>query len=120
MNNLKDKQNISFDEAVYALVQHIPKGRVCTYGLIAKALGVGKSSRLVGMILSNSHKRIIPIPAHRVVNRNGMITGKHHFETPSKMEELLKEEGVFVIDDHIQNFHDLVWNPLEELDFQDA
>lgn len=113
MNKTKD---YNFDEAVCELVRLIPVGRVTTYGHIAKALGVARSSRLVGMVLSKSHRFPMATPAHRVVNRQGLLTGKHHFETPTMMEERLRDEGVLVVDDKIQDFEKLLWDPLKELD----
>ena len=109
-------EGYNFDEAVCELVRLVPTGRVTTYGHIAKALGVARSSRMVGMILSKSHQYPIQVPAHRVVNRNGLLTGKHHFQTNTLMEELLRAEGVEVIDDKVQNFENLLWDPLKELD----
>ncbi len=114
MNKTTDEYN--FDRAVCELVKLVPAGRVTTYGAIAKALGVGRSSRMVGMILSKSHAYVDSVPAHRVVNRNGFLTGKHHFETPSKMEDLLKAEGVMVVENQVQNFQNILWNPIDELD----
>lgn len=117
MNKPTESNIESFDEAVYAIVKLIPSGRVCTYGLIAKALGVGRSSRLVGMVLSKSPQQKESIPAHRVVNRNGLLTGKHHFQTPTLMEEKLRAEGIEVVDDKVVNFLEIIWNPLIELEF---
>ena len=106
---------LSFYRQVYSLVNEIPKGRVSTYGAIGKALGVTNSARMVGRAISMSSQYSINIPAHRVVNRVGILTGKHHFSSPTKMEELLKKEGVMVKHDKIVNFKEHFWNPLTEL-----
>jgi len=99
---------------VYEIVEQIPKGRVTTYGAIAKALGAIRSSRLVGIAMNNAHLTHPLIPAHRVVNRSGLLTGKHHF-TNASMQKLLEFEGIEVIDDQVQKFSDVFWNPSEEL-----
>ena len=100
-----------FYNSVFDLVKLIPKGRVCTYGLIAKSLGSPQSSRLVGYALNKSLEQDQKIPAHRVVNRLGMLTGKHYFETESKMQELLESEGITIIKDQIQNLENVLWDP---------
>src|SRR5690554_4925409 len=88
-----------FFEKVFDLTRLIPKGRVTSYGAIAKALGMAKSSRMVGWALNGSHTK--DVPAHRVVNRNGVLTGKHHFNPPERMQELLEKEGIKVEDDKV-------------------
>lgn len=94
-----------FYERVYEVVRQIPYGRVTTYGAIAKFLGSGRSARLVGYAMNLSHKVEPKVPAHRVVNRNGLLTGKMHFETPNQMKELLESEGISITeDDQIENF----------------
>lgn len=103
-----------FFEFVFEVVKLIPKGRVTSYGMIANYLGARRSSRMVGWAMNQSHK-LEGIPAHRVVNRQGLLTGKMHFSSPSEMEELLASEGVIVIDDQIQNFNQIVWDPIVEL-----
>ncbi len=110
---LFDKQN--FFERVFAVVKKIPRGRVTNYGAIANYLGTGLSARTVGWAMNSSHILVPPIPAHRVVNRNGLLTGKNHFATPTLMEELLAAEGVEVVENKITNFEKLFWNPSEEL-----
>ena len=103
---------------VFDVVRLIPKGRVTSYGLIANYLGAKRSSRMVGWAMNQSHffkNTENEIPAHRVVNRQGLLTGKMHFSTPTEMEEKLKLEGIIVIDDQIQNFKEIVWDPSEEL-----
>jgi methylated-DNA-protein-cysteine methyltransferase-like protein len=106
---------IDFYTQVYEIVRLIPLGRVTTYGAIAKALGTGKSSRLVGIAMNNSHNTIPLVPAHRVVNRSGFLTGKHHFTKDFTMQQLLESEGILVKDDQIQNFRAILWDPMKEL-----
>lgn len=106
----------SFFEAVYQIVRLIPAGRVTSYGAIAAALGSKKSARMVGWAMNSSHGVQPPIPAHRVVNRKGLLTGFMHFETAQKMKNLLESEGVQVIDHQVQNFQTLHWDPLTELE----
>lgn len=108
------EKNADFFERVYQVVELIPAGRVTSYGSIAKYLGAARSSRMVGWAMNNAHSKP-HIPAHRVVNRNGLLTGKMHFQTPTSMEELLQKEGITVKDDAIINFEDHFWNPSEEL-----
>lgn len=107
--NLDNKKN-DFFELVFEVVKLIPKGRVTSYGLIANYLGSRRSSRMVGWAMNQSHK-LEGIPAHRVVNRQGLLTGKMHFSSPTAMEELLALEGIIVIEDQIQNFKEIVWDP---------
>jgi len=109
------KREESFFELVYEVARQIPKGRVTSYGAIAAALGTKFSARMVGWAMNGAHKVRPKIPAHRVVNRNGMLSGKHHFGAPDAMEKLLKKEGIKVKDDIIVNFKDLFWDPLTEL-----
>lgn len=105
----------SFYEQVYEIVRLIPKGRVTSYGAIAKSIGAGKSSRLVGYAMNNAHELHPPVPAHRVVNHKGLLTGKFHFATPELMQELLENEGVIVESDKVQNFKTVFWDPAAEL-----
>jgi methylated-DNA-protein-cysteine methyltransferase-like protein len=107
----------SFFELVYQVVRLIPKGRVTTYGSIAAYLGSKQSSRAVGYALNGAHFIKPKVPAQRVVNRNGMLSGKAHFETPTRMQELLEKEGVIVKDETIQNFAKHFWDPNKELGF---
>jgi methylated-DNA-protein-cysteine methyltransferase-like protein len=109
----KDNQK-SFFEDVFEVVKMIPKGRVTSYGAIAAYLGIKSSARMVGWAMNASHG-MRGIPAHRVVNRNGFLTGRHHFETPKKMQQLLEKEGVKVKKDQVQNFEKLFWDPGKEL-----
>lgn len=105
----------TFYDQVYEIARLIPKGRVTTYGAIAKALGAAKSSRMVGTAMIHAHDPRLKVPAHRVVNRNGLLTGKHHYDTPTQMQELLAADGIRVIDDQVQNFEKVYWDPLTEL-----
>jgi methylated-DNA-protein-cysteine methyltransferase-like protein len=105
----------TFFNDVYEVVKLIPKGRVTTYGAIAKYLGAAKSSRVVGYAMNAAHT-FPDIPAQRVVNRNGLLTGKHHFATETRMEELLKEDGVTVKDDQVVDFNRIFWDPMSELE----
>lgn len=104
----------SFFERVYEVVREIPPGRVTSYGAIARFLGAAGSSRMVGWAMNNASK-MEDIPAHRVVNRNGLLTGKHHFPGTRVMEQMLEAEGVEVREDRVVNFKDLFWDPNEEL-----
>jgi methylated-DNA-protein-cysteine methyltransferase-like protein len=107
-------KDISFFEQVFEVVKLIPKGRVSSYGAIAFFLGAKSSARMVGWAMNASHA-MPDIPAHRVVNRNGMLSGKMHFATPTRMEELLKKEKIQVANDQIVDFQLKFWDPLIEL-----
>lgn len=100
----------NFFSDVHEVVRLIPKGRVSTYGAIAAYLGIKSGARMVGWAM-NASIGIPGVPAHRVVNRQGLLTGKNHFETPHKMQELLEKEGIKVKDDQVVNFEDLFWDP---------
>ncbi|MCO5249299.1 MAG: MGMT family protein [Chitinophagales bacterium] len=100
----------SFYDRVYEVVRRIPRGRVTTYGIIANYLGSKGSARMVGWALNSNH---IEVPAHRVVNRNGLLTGKAHFGDIYMMENLLEQEGIEVKNNQIQNFEELIWIPDE-------
>ena len=104
-----------FFQKVYEVVKMIPSGRVSSYGLIAKYLGSAKSSRVVGYAMNASHQNS-EIPAHRVVNRVGLLTGKHHFSGTTLMKDLLESEGVKIQNDRVINFKKVVWDPSKELD----
>ena len=108
---MSSSESPSFFERVYEVVHCIPSGRVTTYGAIAASLGTRGSSRMVGWAMNSSHSMADEIPAHRVVNRNGMLTGKHHFGGPAVMEELLLAEGVKVEDDRVVDFLTVFWDP---------
>jgi methylated-DNA-protein-cysteine methyltransferase related protein len=105
----------NFFEDVFEVVRLIPKGRVTNYGSIAKYLGTGLSSRMVGWAMNASHNVKPKVPAQRVVNRNGLLTGKFHFKTPTTMQELLEKEGVQVKNDKVVNFKEIFWDPNTEL-----
>ncbi len=107
-----NKEN--FFSNVYDVVRLIPAGRVTSYGAIAQFLGMKGSARMVGWAMNASHS-MEDVPAHRVVNRNGLLTGKHHFATPDRMQEALQSEGVEVVNDKIQNFESHFWDPSVEL-----
>lgn len=104
-----------FFERVYDVVRQIPPGRVTSYGAIARFIGSPQSSRMVGWAMNQSHAHPAFIPAHRVVNRNGMLTGKHHFQGPEVMKEMLENEGVKVVGDCVMNFDERFWDPMTEL-----
>ena len=104
-----------FFQKVYKVVKMIPSGSVSTYGLIAKYLGSTKSSRVVGYAMNASHQNS-EIPAHRVVNRVGLLSGKHHFSGTTLMKDLLESEGVKIQNDRVVNFKKVVWDPSKELD----
>lgn len=108
--------NDNFFDRVYEVVKQVPPGRVTSYGAIARYIGSPQSSRMVGWAMNNSHASEEFIPAHRVVNRNGLLTGKHHFDGPEVMTELLESEGIKVVGDQVMNFHQLFWDPAVELD----
>lgn len=107
----------SFFADVFDVVRLIPRGRVTSYGAIAAYLGTKLSARMVGWAMNASHHAKPKLPAQRVVNRNGMLTGKHHFETPTKMEELLKKDGVAVKNDKVVDFKNIFWDPAIELGY---
>jgi methylated-DNA-protein-cysteine methyltransferase-like protein len=109
------KKDESFFELVFEVVRHIPKGRVTSYGAIAAALGARSSARMVGWAMNGSHRVRPKVPAHRVVNRQGLLTGKIHFEYPEQMQELLEKEGVKVVDDQVVDFPKRFWDPAREL-----
>jgi methylated-DNA-protein-cysteine methyltransferase related protein len=104
----------NFFQDVYEVVKLIPEGRVTTYGAIAEYLGLKSSARMVGWAMNQAHV-VNDVPAHRVVNRSGLLTGKHHFETPQAMQQRLEQEGIIVENDKIQNFDSVVWYPVKEL-----
>jgi len=106
-----------FFQNVFDVVRLIPKGRVTSYGAIAKYLGTGGSSRMVGWAMNVSHGVKPKVPAHRVVNRNGMLSGKAHFETPTTMQTLLEKEKIKVKNETIIDFEKHFWDPIKELGF---
>jgi methylated-DNA-protein-cysteine methyltransferase related protein len=106
----------SFFEKVYEVVKLVPYGRVTSYGAIARYLGSGGSARMVGWAMNASHTQLQHIPAHRVVNRNGLLTGKHHFGGQDMMKQLLESEGIEIAGDQITNFTERYWDPVKELE----
>ena len=107
-------QRSSFFQDVYEVVMLIPRGRVTSYGAIGKYLGMPSSARMVGWAMNAAHT-LPHLPAHRVVNRVGVLTGKNFFETPNRMQELLEAENIEVANDQIQNFKNFFWDPEKEL-----
>lgn len=113
--SIKKETGHSFFEDVHAVARQIPKGRVTSYGAIAKYLGSGLSARMVGWAMNAAHIAKPKVPAQRVVNRNGMLSGKMHFKTPTQMEELLQKDGVAVKNDTVVDFEKRFWDPAIEL-----
>lgn len=109
------KKDESFFELVFEVVRQIPKGRVTSYGAIAAALGAKSSSRMVGWAMNGSHRVRPKVPAHRVVNRQGLLTGKVHFSPREQMQQLLEKEGVKVVGDKVVDFQKKFWDPAKEL-----
>jgi len=107
-------ETLNFFDKVYEVAKLIPYGRVTSYGAIANYLGASRSARMVGYAMNASHGRD-DVPAHRVVNRKGLLTGKHHFEGTNLMQQLLESEGIQVIDHQIQDFERVFWNPFKEI-----
>jgi len=107
--------NEGFFERVYDIVRLIPAGRITSYGAIARYLGSGQSARMVGWAMNASHVSPDFIPAHRVVNRNGLLTGKHHFGNSTTMQQLLENEGFIIENDRILNFSERFWDPMKEI-----
>ena len=110
ISNEKIGDSSNFFEKVYAVARQIPYGKVTSYGAIAKAIGAAKSARMVGYAM-NGASNMENVPAHRVVNRNGVLTGKHHFKGTHLMQQLLESEGIVVKNDQIQNFKTVFWEP---------
>ncbi|HEV8286922.1 MAG TPA: MGMT family protein [Chitinophagaceae bacterium] len=111
------RKDENFFELVYEVARQVPKGRVTSYGAIARCLGTKMSARMVGWAMNGADKVKPRVPAHRVVNRIGMLTGKPHFKPPSRMESLLKKEGIKVKNNIIVNFEKLFWDPATEIGF---
>lgn len=110
------EEDRNFFERVYEVVRQVPPGRVTSYGAIAAYLGTKGASRMVGWAMNAAGTAHPPVPAHRVVNRNGDLTGKYYFPTPTLMEELLSNEGVMVENDRVKDFKQLFWDPASELE----
>lgn len=109
------KESDNFFEKVYQVARLIPYGKVTTYGSIANYLGAARSARMVGWAMNNSHNQTQEVPAHRVVNRKGLLTGKHHFGGTNLMQQLLENEGIVVVENQIQELEKVLWDPLKEL-----
>lgn len=112
-----NKTNDNFFEKSYAIARLIPFGKVTSYGAIATYLGAARSARMVGWAMNASHYDD-SVPAHRVVNRKGLLTGKHHFEGTNLMQQLLENEGIKIVDNQIQDLEKVFWNPSTELDLE--
>ena len=110
------KADESFFERVYEVARLVPYGRVSSYGAIAGYLGTKMSARMVGWAMNKCHVHPFPVPAHRVVNHQGLLTGKHHFGGPDIMQQLLESEGIEVVNDKIVRFREIFWDPAKELD----
>ena len=107
------KKSDNFYDKVYKIARLVPFGRVTSYGAIAAYLGAARSARMVGWAMNNSHNQTQEVPAHRVVNRKGLLTGKHHFDGTNLMQQLLENEGIVVVENQIQNFEKVFWNPTD-------
>jgi methylated-DNA-protein-cysteine methyltransferase related protein len=112
----KNKLNEGFFDRVFDIARLVPYGRVTSYGAIAKYLGSGQSARMVGWAMNASHTSGEFVPAHRVVNHKGLLTGKHHFGNSNTMQQLLENEGIKVEDDRVVDFDKLFWDPMTELE----
>lgn len=108
----------SFFQRVYEVVRKVPRGRVTTYGAIAAYLGSAGAARMVGWAMNASHTQFPPVPAHRVVNRNGLLTGRHHFAYPQQMQELLEAEGIEIVNHRVKHFQRHFWNPCVEMELK--
>ncbi len=113
--NPSGKKDDNFFQLVYEIVRQIPKGRVTSYGAIATALGAKSSARMVGWAMNGSHRMKPKVPAQRVVNRQGLLSGRIHFDHPEQMQELLEKEGVKVKDNQVVDFEKKFWDPVKEL-----
>lgn len=109
----KDKEDIY--KIIFDIVRLVPKGRVTSYGAVAAAIGMRSGARFIGHAMKHSVGQKPKVPAHRVVNSSGLLTGKHHFSPPGKMQQLLEKEGIKVKDDKVLDFKAKFWDPLEEL-----
>ncbi len=110
-----EKASDNIFEKVYEVASLIPEGRVTSYGAIANYLGLTRGARMVGWAMNNSHSK--NVPAHRVVNKKGLLTGKHHFEGTNLMQQLLENEGLVIVDNQIQNLALCFWDPIKEIKY---
>ena len=110
--------NANFFDLVYQVARLVPYGRVTSYGAIAKYLGAARSARMVGWAMNASHLQVPPVPAHRVVNSKGILSGKHHFGDPNQMQKLLEKEGIKIKDEQVIDFKNKFWDPMKELDLE--
>jgi methylated-DNA-protein-cysteine methyltransferase-like protein len=110
------KSKDSLYDAIYDVVRLVPKGRVTSYGAVAAAIGAASGARVVGYAMNLCGAVKPKVPAHRVLNRNGMLTGKHHFSPPEKMQQLLEKEGITVKDDKVVDFEKHFWDPMKEIE----
>ncbi|HXS36622.1 MAG TPA: MGMT family protein [Flavipsychrobacter sp.] len=110
---INNRENIY--DVIYDIVRHVPKGRVTTYGAVAAAVGAKSGARMVGYAMNSCDKVKPRVPAHRVVNRIGMLSGKHHFNGLLSMQQLLEKEGIKIVDDRVVDFERLFWDPMKEL-----
>lgn len=116
--NPSGKRDDNFFQLVYAIVRQIPRGRVTSYGAIASALGAKSSARMVGWAMNGSHRMKPKVPAQRVVNRQGLLSGSIHFDYPEQMQELLEKEGIKIKDNQVVDFEKKFWDPVVELGLQ--
>lgn len=118
MSTIKySERNKDFFDQVYQLVRLVPPGRVSSFGAIAKYLGAARSARMVGWALGNSIAKTPPVPAHRILNRKGLLSGKMAFGADDTMQKLLEAEGIKVVNDQVQDFEKIFWDPAQELKF---
>ncbi len=110
------RSDSNFFDLVYQVARLVPYGRVTSYGAIAKYLGAARSARMVGWAMNAAHQQIPIVPAHRVVNSKGLLSGKHHFGAPDRMQQLLEMEGVLIEDDQVKDFKLKFWDPMKELE----
>lgn len=113
--NRQKEEHRDFFSRVYGIVKLIPHGRVTSYGAIARCIGSPQAARMVGWAMNKAHSHPEFIPAHRVVNRTGLLSGKHHFGGPRVMQELLESEGIRIEDDRVVDFSSIFWDPCSEL-----
>lgn len=112
---MKSSNKEDIYNAIYEVVRHIPKGRVTSYGAIAAAIGLRSGARLVGYAMNLAHNITPKVPAHRVVNSSGLLTGKFHFATVDRMQQLLEKEGITIKNDKVVDFQNVFWDPIKEI-----